>query len=138
LQAFIGAESGSQRILDEINKKTSIKQYLDAIKITRKYNLPLRMSFVYGFPQETEQDARATINFIKRIKEFPHVSISGPKRYTPYAGTALYSLATYKGFKPPRTTVGWSRIHRQVDPNLLPTNISKETIEELQNLKESK
>ena len=120
LQIFIGAESGSQRVLDYIKKDLKLEQLRKVVEWSDKYHLPARFSFIIGFPEETQPEVEETIQFIIELSKHQHVSISGPKAYTPYPGTSLYEEAIKYGFKVPESVLDWKNITRYTNPLLLP------------------
>lgn len=121
LQVFIGAESGSQKVLDLMRKGTNISDYLIASENCIEKGLPLRMSFFYGYPGETIADIHKTQNFIKQVKELgPEISISGPKMYRPVPGTEGFKDAINLGFIPPKKTSDWALINSNLNPSILP------------------
>lgn len=63
----VGIESGSQRILDMINKNITIEEILRADSILRKKKIKWSAYFIIGFPGETVDDIRETQKLIKRI-----------------------------------------------------------------------
>ena len=63
-----GFESGSQRILDKMNKKTRIEDNLNVAKLTEKLGLRYQANIIVGYPRETKQDFQETISFLKRIR----------------------------------------------------------------------
>ena len=82
----IGYESGSQRILDFIKKGITVEQAVKATEICKKHSIIVRGLFMLGFPTETKEDVRKTIDLIKEIK--PHIySFS---YFTPVPGSHLY------------------------------------------------
>jgi len=89
VQLDMGAESGSQRILDHvIGKGTNIKQIKYAFNIARKYELRTLANFMIGLPTETYKDLRKTKRLAKKIKADYYVfSIA-----TPLPGTKLYKM----------------------------------------------
>ncbi len=60
---YIGIESGSQRILDLINKKINIEKAKKILKELRKCGIEYYLFFMYGYPFETLEDLRKTIKF---------------------------------------------------------------------------
>jgi anaerobic magnesium-protoporphyrin IX monomethyl ester cyclase len=120
LQVFVGGESGSQRVLDIIKKDIHVEDILNAAKNTEEAGLPMRVSFMYGIPGENVEDMMKTKSVILKLLEYHHLSISGPKIYTPYPGTPLYDESLKRGFVPPASTLGWKDIHRSVNVDLLP------------------
>lgn len=65
---FLGIESGSQKILDNMNKKSTIEQYRNGIALLKKYNIITFASLIIGFPGETYETFRETVDFIKEVK----------------------------------------------------------------------
>lgn len=63
----IGIESGSQFILDKMGKKTTIEQVRTTVKAFRRAGIKVYGYFVLGLPWETEETARQTINFAKKL-----------------------------------------------------------------------
>jgi anaerobic magnesium-protoporphyrin IX monomethyl ester cyclase len=111
LQVYVGAESGSQRVLNLMNKKATIKTYNKAIENCIKQNLPIRLSFFYGYPYETFNDISKTKAYISRVSKMSSlISISGPKLYRPTPGTRAYIKALELGFVNPKSTKEWSNI----------------------------
>jgi radical SAM superfamily enzyme YgiQ (UPF0313 family) len=65
---FFGAESGSNRVLAEMNKKITAEQTLELAARIRQFGIIPEFSFVVGNPHDPEGDTRSTIRFIRRIK----------------------------------------------------------------------
>lgn len=85
-QVAIGFESGSQRVLDTINKNSSVEINLGAARMVQEAGLRLRGCFIIGTPGETEEDIGLTEKFIRDAK----LSFASIHYTTPYPGTALY------------------------------------------------
>lgn len=65
---FLGIESGDPDILKNMNKMAKVEDYKKGIALLKKYGIITYTSFIIGFPGETEETARNTINFIKETK----------------------------------------------------------------------
>ena len=65
---FLGIESGSPSILVNMNKAATIEKYQRGIEMLRRRNIMTFGSFIIGFPGETEQTVKETIDFIKDSK----------------------------------------------------------------------
>lgn len=63
----IGAQSGSERILKMINRGHKIEDIYKATEITIKNNLKANLDFIFGFPNEKEEDIKETIKVIKDL-----------------------------------------------------------------------
>lgn len=64
---FFGIESGSERMQKELKKNLRIDDVKSTISSIVKYGIKGIVSFIYGFPEETEEDIEATLNLIKYI-----------------------------------------------------------------------
>lgn len=105
----IGAESGSQQILNLMLKKVSTDQIFEVNRKLSKFpGLLPTYNFFSGVPTETIEDIQASIEMIFRLlKENPHCQISGFNQFTPYPGTELFRLSVQHGLKPPEDLEGW-------------------------------
>lgn len=65
---YLGIESGSQEILENMNKNVTVDQYKRGIELLKKHNISFQTSFLIGFPGETENTVEETINFIKECE----------------------------------------------------------------------
>jgi radical SAM superfamily enzyme YgiQ (UPF0313 family) len=86
LQVAMGFESGSQRVLDAIGKRTTVERNLEAAHRAREAGLKVRGCFVLGMPGETAEDIQRTERF---IDEAP-IDFAGVHFLTPMPGTALF------------------------------------------------
>ena len=83
-----GVESGSQKILDAVKKKTTVEQNERAIRLAKEVDLPVSMSVIIGYPGETTDTLKQTMDFIRKTEpHYVYLCLA-----TPYPGTELYSL----------------------------------------------
>jgi anaerobic magnesium-protoporphyrin IX monomethyl ester cyclase len=80
---FIGAESGSDWVLEEMNKGITTKQTIEFAERIRKFGIIPEFSFVIGNPRDPEGDTRATLDFIRKIKHLNPDSEIILYHYTP-------------------------------------------------------
>ena len=90
----VGVESGSEKILKQINKQISIKSVIKAFSIFKKYNLPAYPFLMVGNPGETDETVQQTINLMKIINPYKIVT----QITMVFPGTDLYKLAKKQGF----------------------------------------
>lgn len=78
-------QSGSDRILEVMNRKHTRKHYLDIIEKMRKYrpDIALSSDFIVGFPGESEQDFQDTLNLVRDVGYAQAYSF----KYSPRIGT---------------------------------------------------
>ena len=89
----IGFESGSDRILSQVKKLETRDEMLEGAAMLRKAGVPFSGYFMAGFPGETDEDVRQTIDFAKRV-EADYYSLSV---LAPYYGTELYDQLMENG-----------------------------------------
>lgn len=65
---FLGIESGSQEMLDRLNKKVKLEQYYKGLSLLNEYNIHSFASFIIGFPGETYETFQETKKFIEEAK----------------------------------------------------------------------
>jgi radical SAM PhpK family P-methyltransferase len=62
---FLGIESGSPTILQNMNKAATIEKYGRGIEMLRRHGILTFGSFIIGFPGETDATVQETIDFIR-------------------------------------------------------------------------
>ena len=88
-----GLESGSQRMLDAMNKGITLAQSAEAIRLAQAYGLASHTSWIIGFPGETPETVDETVRFI--LKNRPATANLAVLR--PYPNTPVYRLAAETG-----------------------------------------
>lgn len=64
---YFGIESGSKSIQKKINKNLDLDKLDYVLDIIDKYGICPTFSFIYGFPNETEEDLRQTIDLYIKL-----------------------------------------------------------------------
>ncbi|MCK5213794.1 MAG: B12-binding domain-containing radical SAM protein [Candidatus Omnitrophica bacterium] len=86
---IIGAESGSDDILQKIDKKISRSDIENCVQIGKSAGIELDLQFIIGLPGETRTSAWETIKFARKLEcSFVSLNIA-----TAYPGSKLYELA---------------------------------------------
>lgn len=90
----VGIESGSEYIRNQIIKKNiSNEEIIKAVEYCNSAKLPVGGFIIVGFPGETEQHFKETLNFIKHLKlSFINIAFA-----IPLPGTKLYQSLLEKG-----------------------------------------
>jgi radical SAM superfamily enzyme YgiQ (UPF0313 family) len=65
---FFGAESGSDRVLEQMNKRITSAQTLELAARLKQFGIIPEFSFVFGNPDDPAGDTRQSIQFIRKIK----------------------------------------------------------------------
>ncbi len=92
---IIGAQSGSQRILDMCHRQHSVEDVYNAVRLTRKAGLRANVDFIFGLPGETEKDVEITLKVIKDLVKMGakiHVHAFMPLPQTPFAKESFKPL----------------------------------------------
>ena len=83
---WMGAESGSQKILDAMDKGTTVEQIYTATKMLKKYGIKPALFLQFGYLGETMEDIQLTIKMLNDLlPEDIGVSVSYP-----LPGTGFY------------------------------------------------
>ncbi len=83
---WMGAESGSQKILDAMDKGTTVEQIHDATRMLKKNGIHPSFFIQFGYPGETKKDIDLTIAMINRLLPYEiGISVSYP-----LPGTAFF------------------------------------------------
>lgn len=97
----VGIESGSERVLKEMNKKITHDQVRQAAALFRKAGIHWTGYFMMGVPGETEEDIRKTIGFLYEVKpDFACIGV-----YEPFPGTLMFENGIQRGLVKPEMTL---------------------------------
>lgn len=87
---YFGVESGSQKVLDYLEKGITIHHIKTAFKAAHQYDIDCCAYIMIGVPSETEEDIRLTMSLIKEIKpNHLHCSICTPMPRTYFYGKLM-------------------------------------------------
>jgi anaerobic magnesium-protoporphyrin IX monomethyl ester cyclase len=90
---WMGAESGSQKILDAMDKGTNVEQIERATSLLKKHGINASFFIQFGYPGETAEDISLTIKMINKL--LPHeigISVSYPLPGTTFYETVKEQL----------------------------------------------
>ena len=114
-------QSGSDKILDLMNRKHSIKEYLKIVDQLKEINPNIEFSsdFIIGYPGENEEDFKNTLELIKRVNFINSYSFV----FSPRPGTIAADLKlTEKSISMERLEI----IQNQLSKNQMKMNKSLE------------
>jgi anaerobic magnesium-protoporphyrin IX monomethyl ester cyclase len=76
---WMGAESGSQRILDAMDKGTTVQQIYEATRLLKKCGIKPSFFIQFGYLTETKEDIEKTISMINELLPYElGISVSYP------------------------------------------------------------
>jgi radical SAM superfamily enzyme YgiQ (UPF0313 family) len=82
---WIGSESGSQRVLDAMQRGVQIQQVQQAVELTHARGIQAGMFLMWGYEGEELQDIEATIEHVKRSNpDVFFTTVAYPIKGTPY------------------------------------------------------
>ena len=125
-QIVFGFESGSQKILDVLQKRTTVEHNEWALRKSKESGFITQTYILVGNPTETVDDLEQTKAFVRR--NLPYLDSILTSFVAPFPGTAIYEEMRADGRMPDATTVDWSKIrydtpsfpvNQEVDPTVL-------------------
>lgn len=84
-RVWLGSESGSQRILDAMDRRVTVEQVRRATRVLQDRGIEVGLFVMLGYPGEDESDLHATVDHLKQTA--PDVfltTVAYPIRGTPY------------------------------------------------------
>lgn len=83
-------QSGSQNVLDRMNRPYSLELYMDIVHKLKQFRPDIQISsdFIVGFPGETEEDFEQTMNIVREIGYINSYSF----KYSPRPHTAAATM----------------------------------------------
>lgn len=82
---WIGSESGSQRILDSMERRVKVEQVIWAAQAAKRYGIQVGMFLMWGYPGEQIEDIAATVDLVKKCQPEIHLTtVAYPIKNTGY------------------------------------------------------
>lgn len=107
-RVWIGSESGSQRVLDAMERGVTVQEVQNAVALCRKSGIQTGMFLMWGYQGEEQSDIEATIEHVKRSDpDIFFTTVAYPIKGTPYftqvqdriEGGKPWHLSTDREFK---------------------------------------
>jgi anaerobic magnesium-protoporphyrin IX monomethyl ester cyclase len=121
-----GFESGSQRVLDLMNKKTTVEDNYQAAFLHNKLKFPYNASMIIGYPGEREEDILLTLEFLKETKPLK----AGINCYVPLPGSPDYNKMRNLGIINIDDPEEWRKIG-EVNPSRVYADVSPKRFQQL-------
>ena len=96
-RCMYAVETASERLQILIRKNNKLDRLRHIIEFTRRQGVMVHGAFMLGFPTETEDEARATVDWAARSA----LHTAAFYRVIPFRGTLLAELAAQAGREPP-------------------------------------
>ncbi|MBI2910181.1 MAG: radical SAM protein [Chloroflexi bacterium] len=130
IRVKMGVESGSDRVLKQIRKGVTREQISRAVDYVKEFGIPLTVYLMVGFPCETSEDVRETVEFAKKL-DADYYSLSV---LAPYYGTQIYHEVHQNGASLDKEH--WEYFFHQSGDMMVNDKIDKAVIEEFLALNE--
>jgi radical SAM superfamily enzyme YgiQ (UPF0313 family) len=114
---YIGLESGSQTILNAVNKKTKIDDIISKSDMIHQSGIMCVTAILLGMPQETRETIEETLGLMQRIQ----ASIFDINCFVPLPGTRFY---------PPDRPIDWRKVGFKSFENHFTENLSLDELQE--------
>ncbi|MFO0774489.1 MAG: radical SAM protein [Nitrospiraceae bacterium] len=124
---MFGIESGSQKILDRLQKEQTLEEVTTAVKNAKKAGIEIVHGFfTVGNPDETVEDMRATFDFASKLP----LDTFGFNRLCVYRGTPLWQEYVKRGLV--HEAADWYKYFKcsAIDPTCLPGEVINEVRQE--------
>jgi radical SAM superfamily enzyme YgiQ (UPF0313 family) len=106
---FFGAESGSDYVLQRMDKKLGSGEILECARRCKEHGIVPEFSFIFGNPIDPQRDVEETIRFLYELKRISPECEVLIFMYTPVPQPGyLFEDATRLGFRFPRTLEEWA------------------------------
>jgi len=117
-----GVESGSQQILDNIQKGNTVEEAELAVRLAKEAGIKVYCSFIVGLPGETRETISETIKFIRKTRPTgAQINVA-----VPYPGTPMFDLAVENGWVKP--ALNWRDLY-QHEANMQTGSLTLEELE---------
>lgn len=90
----IGAQSGSDRVLERINRGHTAFDVYRAVELAVKHGFTVNVDFIFGLPDESEEEQIETVKFMEKILKLEERGSGSVKihshYFVPLSGTPYY------------------------------------------------
>lgn len=108
--AVMGAECGSQAILDKIHKQIKVEDIVEAAEVLKETNIIPKFSFMVGLPGETKGDILATYRLALKLKALNGRTDIAMLSFAAYPGSPIYKEAANKyKLREPTSLEEWAK-----------------------------
>jgi len=107
-RVMVGVESGSQEMLDRLQKDMKLDQVRRTAEMCTKHGVGAIFNFIVGFPDESEAQMRATLTLAKELRRSNPEFETPIFYYRPYPGNPMADLSAANGYEFPRGLEQWA------------------------------
>ena len=107
-RAMIGVESGSQEMMDWMQKDIKIEQVLAAAERCARFGIGAIFPFIVGFPGESDASVQETVRIMKILRAMSPRFETPLFFFKPYPGSRITQDVVAEGYTLPDTVEGWA------------------------------
>lgn len=107
-RVMVGVESGSQEMLDRLQKDMKLDQVQRAAEMCTRHGVGAIFNFIVGFPGESEPQMRATLDLAKTLRQSNPGFETPIFYYRPYPGNSMADQSAAQGYVFPRGLEEWA------------------------------
>jgi radical SAM superfamily enzyme YgiQ (UPF0313 family) len=98
-RVWVGSESGSQRILDAMQRGVTVAQVRSAVALLKQHGIQTGMFLMWGYEGEQIEDIEATVEHVKQCRpDVFFTTVSYPIKGTPYYQQVESRLVHIRGW----------------------------------------
>ena len=107
-RVMVGVESGSQEMLDRLQKDMKLDQVRATAELCTRYGVGGIFNFIVGFPGESAQSMQATLALAKSLRRANPAFETPIFYYRPYPGNPMAEQSAAQGYVFPRGLAEWA------------------------------
>lgn len=109
-----GLESGSNRILDFVDKRETVEEFREANRRLAETGIIAQYNFIVGYPSETPGELNETVDMVLHLLDTNNnATVNQLSPLTPLPGTELMAQAVERyGFNKPERLEDWIQVTR--------------------------
>jgi anaerobic magnesium-protoporphyrin IX monomethyl ester cyclase len=107
-RVIIGVESGSQEMMDWIQKDIKLEQVFISAEKCRRHGVAVIFPFIVGFPKESDASVLASLDVAKRLRALSPSFQTPIFYFKPYPGSPITDEAVRGGYQLPCTLDDWA------------------------------
>jgi len=96
-KVMFGLETGSEKLLDSIHKHITRADVMNLFRIIRPYDFNITTFLMCGFPGETADTVRETIDLVQATQKISYNIVAGVGKLWVYPGTEIYDVMKKAG-----------------------------------------
>jgi radical SAM superfamily enzyme YgiQ (UPF0313 family) len=107
-RVMVGVESGSQEMLDRLQKDMKLEQVRATAEMCRRHGVGAIFNFIVGFPGESGEQMQATLSLAKELRQSNADFDTPIFYYRPYPGNKMAELSAEQGYVFPTGLEEWA------------------------------